>query len=709
MIATREGPISQVEEQFHVGEHHFTSQREQHRIQKHFKSNAEYPCSKICLELSRRRHVGQGLNSGQVNKEERYSHMWGWKVENHSQKTTLSTLDRDSNLDLTVIGSLVHCKSSALDYAATEAEPIAQRAKAQFYKTQEFASRAGSAAMIHKLSTLRGVQQKMKASDTENLATDSRRGAISRFVDFNENGAPSGEWFSVFTPSNGASGSMQNSADVPTGEALRGLEPPLPKFGDAPRSTRIRRENKMGVEVNGKTKMAILVIYWNFSSICQQNIDAARNTGNNKRIRLEQNRFWHNPLKFFLGLHTYPSVHFPSMSSLTSQNLIESERASFFSILMSGSAFGTLVTGTLGSFVLDYFGWQAVFYTIGFLCIAWTLFLRYYVVAKDIRRAAIVTVPSKLHSLFLTKEETPVPSCVFGHACQNNCFFLLMSWLPTYFHDTFPNAKALALIAIGLVTEYQWALVCVSVAIAATGFHNCGITVNPQDLAPKHSGSVFGLMNTIGAVPGRWLLMFSRMRLHAVIPICPPLQYSGQSSWIQIQRSRVQSLLLPEFFCDAVGLEQDLTQPRWTSLASVDARVVYDRTPAIDWIVLDGDIETQISVVFIHPTEIRTSISPSSAVELNTTSALANYATEAGKESGKTTLSKPNQVSNLDLPVVDNLVYCESSVLDHMATEVDQDLRSRDQDKDTDQYSVGTSPQATARGLNRERRIRDLV
>nr|CAD7570265.1 unnamed protein product [Timema californicum] len=32
----------------------------------------------------------------------------------------------------------------------------------------------------------------------------------------------------------------------------------------------------------------------------------------------------------------------------------------------------------------------------------------------------------------------------------------------------------------------------------------------------------------------------------------------------------------------------------------------------------------------VHPTEIRTSISPSSAVWLNTTSALANYATEAG-------------------------------------------------------------------------------
>nr|CAD7423330.1 unnamed protein product [Timema monikensis] len=33
----------------------------------------------------------------------------------------------------------------------------------------------------------------------------------------------------------------------------------------------------------------------------------------------------------------------------------------------------------------------------------------------------------------------------------------------------------------------------------------------------------------------------------------------------------------------------------------------------------------------VHPTEIRTSISPSSAVEINTTSALANYATELDK------------------------------------------------------------------------------
>lgn len=36
----------------------------------------------------------------------------------------------------------------------------------------------------------------------------------------------------------------------------------------------------------------------------------------------------------------------------------------------------------------------------------------------------------------------------------------------------------------------------------ANGFHNSSCTINPQDLAPNHSGSVFGLMNTAGSIPG---------------------------------------------------------------------------------------------------------------------------------------------------------------------------------------------------------------
>nr|CAD7615163.1 unnamed protein product [Timema genevievae] len=38
-------------------------------------------------------------------------------------------------------------------------------------------------------------------------------------------------------------------------------------------------------------------------------------------------------------------------------------------------------------------------------------------------------------------------------------------------------------------------------------------------------------------------------------------------------------------------------------------------------------------------------------------------------EHGKSTLSTPNQDSNVDFPIIGNLVYCESSVLDHATTE----------------------------------------
>lgn len=257
----------------------------------------------------------------------------------------------------------------------------------------------------------------------------------------------------------------------------------------------------------------------------------------------------------------FQGVHFPSMSSLTCQRLSERERSSFFGILTCGSAVGTLLTGSLGSYLLDCYGWPAVFYVIGSLGIAWTLLLRYYTLAMDRRKAAIVSVPVKLHSSLSTIETVPVPwmklfrrpefwACVFGHACQNNCFFLLMSWMPTYFHENYPHAKgwivnvvpwlfgifctflgkwlsewllargyslsstrkiveclclglqALSLSIISLYSSYYWALFNMTIAIGASGFHSNAILVNPQDLAPQHSGSVFGLMNTVGAVPG---------------------------------------------------------------------------------------------------------------------------------------------------------------------------------------------------------------
>jgi ACS family sodium-dependent inorganic phosphate cotransporter-like MFS transporter 9 len=41
-----------------------------------------------------------------------------------------------------------------------------------------------------------------------------------------------------------------------------------------------------------------------------------------------------------------------------------------------------------------------------------------------------------------------------------------------------------------------------TICLFFAGFHNCSVLANPQDLAPKHSGSILGIMNAAGAIPG---------------------------------------------------------------------------------------------------------------------------------------------------------------------------------------------------------------
>lgn len=252
-------------------------------------------------------------------------------------------------------------------------------------------------------------------------------------------------------------------------------------------------------------------------------------------------------------------VHFPSMISVTSQNLSANERTSFFSMLTAGSAVGTLSTGILGSFILDYFGWPAVFRVIGFLGLSWALFMRYYTMSNDRNRVINLSVPNRICSKLGTEDSVPwlkilvKPSlwaCVVAHACEMNCFFVLLSWLPTYFHELHPQAQGwvvnmipwlalppttllakqmtdclstrgwslsnirkliqsccflgqnFALFIMSRTTDFNTSLICMTIIIGSTGFHNSAVTVNPQDLAPSYSGSVFGLMNTVGAIPG---------------------------------------------------------------------------------------------------------------------------------------------------------------------------------------------------------------
>ena len=63
---------------------------------------------------------------------------------------------------------------------------------------------------------------------------------------------------------------------------------------------------------------------------------------------------------------------------------------------------------------------------------------------------------------------------------------------------------------LGLVgkSSFTLALLLMTLCIFCAGIHNSACLVNPQDLAPKHSGSVFGIMNAFGAIPGNFMFVF---------------------------------------------------------------------------------------------------------------------------------------------------------------------------------------------------------
>ncbi|KAK3602604.1 hypothetical protein CHS0354_034330 [Potamilus streckersoni] len=266
--------------------------------------------------------------------------------------------------------------------------------------------------------------------------------------------------------------------------------------------------------------------------------------------------------RVLLGM--FQGVHMPTVTSLVGHFVPPEERSSFSGLVVAGTYGGTLLCGSVGSLLLETYGWRSVFYFLGVCGMMWMLITRYCVINRHRQKyLPFITVVDEdsLVVKGLHKDSRSVPwvtlfvkpafwSLLIGHFCQNNAFYILLSWLPTYFHENFPDAKgwvfnvvpwivtipssifsgwladgmikkgfsttfvrkaietvallgtATFLVLLSYTSTYSGALFCMAMAVACSGFHNSGILVNPQDIAPKHAGSVFGIMNMAGAIPG---------------------------------------------------------------------------------------------------------------------------------------------------------------------------------------------------------------
>uniref|UniRef100_A0A674P3B5 Solute carrier family 17 member 9b n=1 Tax=Takifugu rubripes TaxID=31033 RepID=A0A674P3B5_TAKRU len=252
--------------------------------------------------------------------------------------------------------------------------------------------------------------------------------------------------------------------------------------------------------------------------------------------------------RFLMGL--LQGVHYPSLASLCSQKVVESERGFLMSTVSSGSYLGTLVIGGAGSLMLELYGWESVFYISGILAVLWA-YCMWKCMLKG--QGPIITLESlgsggsqsklsKRHWLRLLKQPA-VCAVIITHLCSASTFFTLLSWLPTFFRDTFPDSKGwifnvipwlvaipsslfsgclsdhlisqgydttsvrklMQFFSMGVCsvftlllcgqTTFPWAVAFVSSTMGLATFSHSGVSVNVQDLAPSCAGALFGELN----------------------------------------------------------------------------------------------------------------------------------------------------------------------------------------------------------------------
>nr|XP_033943133.1 solute carrier family 17 member 9-like [Pseudochaenichthys georgianus] len=256
--------------------------------------------------------------------------------------------------------------------------------------------------------------------------------------------------------------------------------------------------------------------------------------------------------RFLMGLTQ--GVFFPSLASLCSQRVLEGERGFLMSAMNSGANLGALTAGGMGSLMLEEYGWESLFYSIGVLAGLWAL-----VVWLCLLKGTEPTLPEcnrttdpqwSLSRWLSLVKKPPVWAMIFAHMCLSSSSVTLLSWLPTYFKESFPHAsgwvynvvpwavaipsalaggyfsdvlirrgygvslvrKIMQFFAMGVSSmfiillsgdvSFPSAVTFISAAIGLSNLSSGGVTVNVQDLTPSCAGALYGFMNMMGAFMG---------------------------------------------------------------------------------------------------------------------------------------------------------------------------------------------------------------
>lgn len=259
------------------------------------------------------------------------------------------------------------------------------------------------------------------------------------------------------------------------------------------------------------------------------------------------------------------AVTFPAIYALYARWVPVRERSRSAGFSNSGIPLGTVFALLATPVIVAAWGWEWVFYLFGAVGFGWCA-VWYFLIAPSPRQQAGITqaeldviaadtiaeTSAKVTPWRALMTNMPVWAVIVAHFCNNWWFYVLLAWLPTfvtkglgvdyasvglfammphialfvfinlsgYVADrlidrgmTITHVRKLmmligfggsiiALLLVGQADDAVTAITIMTIGSALGAFAVSGFFVNHMDIAPEHAGTLMGITNTAGTIPG---------------------------------------------------------------------------------------------------------------------------------------------------------------------------------------------------------------
>ena len=267
-----------------------------------------------------------------------------------------------------------------------------------------------------------------------------------------------------------------------------------------------------------------------------------------------------------IGMGLGEAVTFPSIYSIYSRWIPAEQRAKAVAFTNSGIPIGTVFALVVTPIIVLQLGWEWAFYLFGMVGILWIFAWQKWVTTlpeqhPTISAGELEHIRNNAATSGTIKETPPfgmflrnkaVWAIIVAHFCNNWTLYVILSWLPKYVNEGLGIAfaavgivsmlphitsflclniagniadrliisgmdvthvrklmqtvafggLAICLFAIGHV-DSAWAaigILCLGKLFGAAG--TGGFAVNHMDIGPRHAGTLMGITNTAGTIPG---------------------------------------------------------------------------------------------------------------------------------------------------------------------------------------------------------------